>query len=450
MAQIALLLSLVFIFFALRSDIKESQKISRSFWIPFIWMLLSASKSFSFWLFPSLQYTEASAIDYTEGSPLDRAVLASLMCFALVILFKRRKSFRFPLGENKWLYMLFVYALVSVSWSEYQGVSLKRWIRAIGDILMVLLILTENDEEETIERMFRRCIIILIPLSLVFIKYFRHIGVVYSYDGSEETWIGVTRHKNSLGEICAFFSIFLLWRMFKSWPKIKLIDGTLMLLTLFLLLGTPSRSATSIGVFLLGSLLLIGVTYLTKDKKSIRKFLYLSMLFIIIIQGIFVTVLDKSLIPAFFSVAGRSATLTGRTDLWGELIKIGSQRPILGHGFGGFWLGNLTHNLWDIFSWQPTAGHNGYIDAFLDLGLVGLFLLVIFIIRSYKKMLNSIENKSISKLEITIFIMIVAHNVTESTLMKPTQFLWFLFLLCSIIAVKNHAEGEAEHQQAGE
>ena len=74
--------------------------------------------------------------------------------------------------NNIWILVLFLYLGISILWSDFMGVSFKRWIRATGDLVMALVVLTEPAPYEAIKTLINRCAIVLIPLSLLFIKYF--------------------------------------------------------------------------------------------------------------------------------------------------------------------------------------------------------------------------------------------------------------------------------------
>ncbi len=39
--------------------------------------------------------------------------------------------------------LFFLYAALSMAWSDYPFVTLKHWIKGIGDVMMVLIVLTE-------------------------------------------------------------------------------------------------------------------------------------------------------------------------------------------------------------------------------------------------------------------------------------------------------------------
>jgi exopolysaccharide production protein ExoQ len=365
--------------------------------------------------------------DYSSGTPLDRNIEIILICVGIWVLQKRRMRFSVDFGKNIWLYSFYFYALVSVSWSDYMGVSIKRWIKLAGDVVMVLMVLTEDDPVEAIDHIFRRCAILLIPLSVFFIRYNRSIGVYYDRTGNTTFWRGVSDNKNTLGMTCAFIGVFLIWRLFKRWPKINYLDLFLLLLTLYLLFG--SHSSTSAIAFFVGTIILFLEFLLKGDKENVKRIMISALLFIGILIGFF----GESVTTLFFSSAGRDATFTGRTALWEDMIKIGSQRPILGHGYGGFWLGELTtHYLWNTYYTKPNSSHNGYIDVFIDLGLVGLMLLFFLLIHTYKHLIHIYQKTKIESLQLAFFIMILLHNITESSFARVTNFLWLIFLSLAI------------------
>jgi exopolysaccharide production protein ExoQ len=442
LAPLAFLLCLAFIFGALGYDTKECRRISLSLWIPVIWLAVGLSKPFTYWVHPNklyylaTQFTQTTEYDPTRGSPLDRNFYLLLLCVGLIVLYKRKARISFDYRTNIWIYLFYVYALVSVSWSNYPDVSLKRWIKLAGEMIMVLVIQTEDNNQEAVDHVFRRCAILLIPLSVFLVKYKRTIGVYYDFTGASISWRGVCEHKNGLGLLCAFMGIYLVWRLLKKWPNLRAmsLDGLLLLLTLYLFRG--ARSATSYVVFTMGVLVLVIEALFKGDTKKLRAALIISLVLVLVLQALSIIVLGQPVTSLIFSATGRDSTYTGRAPLWRELIKIGGQRPFLGAGYGSFWMGNLTHNLWDQFEWRPTNGHNGYIDIFVDLGLVGLIILILLIVRAYKRITTGLRsNRDISGLFLAFFVMILFHNVTESSLAKPTSFLWLLLLLTATTVV---------------
>lgn len=375
----------------------------------------------------------------------ERIILAIFIILGLIVVYRRRSQFIFPFRSNIWLVLFYGLALMSVGWSDYQGVSLRRWIRASGDLLMLLIILTEDDQEEALEHLVRRIAIVLIPLSVVLIRFFRLYGVLYNPHGSP-FYVGATTGKNELGLLCAFLGVFLVWRFLKMWPKLNMWDISLFFMLLYL--AYRAKSATSNVVLLVGVILLVTLISMKRKIRRTSLLIIAAMLVILAAQWIAINLFGESLTPIFFSATGRDPTFTGRTELWQVLFNFGLQNPILGAGYGSFWLGHMAQ-LWVRFPWGPVNGHNGFLDSFLDLGLVGLTFLLLLIGQAYRKLLASLGNRgSVYQLFLAFFIMFLAENCTETHIMKPTNFLWCLFLLLAMTVMKKPVgDGEQDLQR---
>jgi exopolysaccharide production protein ExoQ len=128
----------IVILFILDRDRKD--RTSWALWVPLIWFLIAGSRPVSAWL----GMTPGMSVEqYLEGSPIDRAFFIVLIALGLVVLLGRRRRVA-ALLQNNWPILVFVaYCAVSITWSDYPGVALKRWIKSLGDYVMVLIVLTE-------------------------------------------------------------------------------------------------------------------------------------------------------------------------------------------------------------------------------------------------------------------------------------------------------------------
>jgi exopolysaccharide production protein ExoQ len=70
--------------------------------------------------------------------------------------------------------------------------------------------------------------------------------------------------------------------------------------------------------------------------------------------------------------------LSGRADLWAELLKYVAARPELGYGFGAFWTPDRLQQIGVALTWAPTVAHNGFLDELLATGLIGVSLSLAF------------------------------------------------------------------------
>ena len=425
--RIALVLALVLIAVLFVLDARRQRRVSFSMWLPTLWILYSGSRPLSYWFDPGASL--GAPIDYTEGSAIDRAFLSVLIVLGLVVFYRRRRQLADLVKSNAWLLAFFAYLLISVLWSDYPDVSFKRWVRTTGDLLMAGVVVTEADPLEAIKTLLRRGACVLLPLSIVLIKYFPAIGVGYTEDGLQKMWMGVTTHKNVLGYLAMILGIATLNDILTTWrSKRVVIDALLLLMTLGLLAGSSSASSkTSWMGFALGVYLLM--TYRLSARARSYK---LVMPFLLLLSfATYVAVSDSFFEPAMKAV-GRDATLTGRTDIWAAVLDIGPRDPVVGRGYGSFWIGNLSNDVWNrrgIYA-HIQQSHNGYLDVYIELGALGLAVLAGVVLSSYRDIRltrpGSFEYATLRKLFLGV---ILVHNVTESSFGRPTHLLWFLFLV---------------------
>lgn len=436
---IAFIVTILFISIALLIDRKKSD-VSFAFWIPSIWVMYSSSRPIGYWLNPHLLTMSTADIDPTAGSPIDRLFLSILIVMGMVILLKRKVGFLVIINNNRLIFLLFYYMLVSILWSDYMVVSSKRWVRVTGDLVMVLIIITETDSVQAIITLLRRCAIVLIPLSVLFIKYFRHLGVGYDHLG-RESWIGVTTNKNQLGQLCFIVGVFFLWILITKYYKRQLLkdktqlftDILLLIVALWILAGSvDAMSATALSLTILSAFCFIILLKL-KSKRE-RVIVIISFFSLIVFSELLVNlILNKGLIEIIILSLGRDSSLTGRTEIWNDIMEIAAKNPLFGTGYGAFWIGNLTHNLWDKYYFQLKSAHNGYLDIYLELGAVGLFFLLVLIFVTFKNILETLSIRfEFGIFKLTLLITFCLYNISESQFLVPTSLLSFIFLLIAV------------------
>jgi O-antigen ligase len=423
-----------FVIFLLRLDREQSPNVTPALWIPTIWMLYIASKPIGIWL-------GADSLNSDAGSPKDLVFLTVLILFALVVIVRRGVDWARALRENAWLAALLAFMLISVAWSDIPGTSFKRWVREFQAILMAFVVISEPSPRAALECLLRRTTYILIPFSLVLIKYFAIYGVQYGIWSGELMWVGVAQQKNSLGWLCIISGIFLIWSVIRRWLKdsppawrFQTHFDVLILLLTFYLLGGPRHSlfysATSTYAFMAGLIICAWIYLRKKSGKSVKEVFLLAMIAIPIVLGVAAVFLGGSNISSFASVAGRDATLTGRTEVWASLMPVFKQNPLLGKGFGGFWTPR-TKNIFRI-----TGAHSGYLDVLLGTGFVGLILTSIVLLSFCRKAHKAIsEDFYWGLLGFCYLIMTVIHNIGESSIdsfTSPLTAIVLFFAMCSV------------------
>ena len=118
--------------------------------------------------------------------------------------------------------------------------------------------------------------------------------------------------------------------------------------------------------------------------------------------------------------------------MWPELLK-SDINPILGTGYDSFWQGERLEVLWAKYPWRPNEAHNGYLETYLNLGLVGLVLLAGWIATIYRKCrLDLLREFEIGLFGLGILIMAILYNWTEAAFKTLSP----VYFLCYVISVE--------------
>ena len=411
-------------------DRDRKSRVSPALWIPVAWVLLAGSRMVSDWLEPARVIT--SPDQYLEGSPLDRLVLTGLLAAGLMVLLARGRRAGTFLRANGPILLFFLYGAVSVLWSDYPDVALKRWTKALGDIVMVLVVLTDPDPSAAVKRLLAWSGFLLVPLSVLLIKYYPELGQGYN----PWTWgaysTGVATGKNGLGLVCLVFGLGSLWRFLEVLHSGErpLITGPLIahgaVLVMVLWLFGKADSATSLGCFLIGGGLIgvMSLPGLARERTAVH--LLVVGIVSLCLFGLFLDS-DVGLVQAM----GRDTTLTGRTALWDQLLRMPVD-SLFGAGFETFWLGGRLEKFWRAYWWHPNQAHNGYIEVFLNLGWIGVALLGFVMAWGYRNVVGSLHRSpELGKLRLAYFVVAVLYNLTEAAF-KVMHPVWTTFLLAII------------------
>jgi exopolysaccharide production protein ExoQ len=128
------------------------------------------------------------------------------------------------------------------------------------------------------------------------------------------------------------------------------------------------------------------------------------------------------------TLVGRSSDLTGRTELWGSVLKAIQERPILGYGFSGFWRGAAAESeaVATQLQWAPIYSHNGYLEISLSLGVVGLALAVALLVVGFRRAwAQSAAGSSLhSSWPLALMAFVAIHNLTECTIALQNCLEW--------------------------
>lgn len=427
--SLALSIWLVLLLAVLRFDPAKNSQISIALWVPLGWVFLLGSRLPSQWL---NQDVGLAADALQEGNSLDRSVSLFLIVLALGIAISRAVPWSDFLARN-WAVALYVsYALISVCWSDFAFVAFKRWFRDLGNYLMVLVVLSDPHPLEAIRVLLRRLAYLLVPLCIVLIKYYPELAKHYdSWTGVGE-YVGAATSKNTLGVVCLISGIFFFWDALSRWPehrksrtrKILLVNLAFFAMTIWIL--SLSNSATSRICLLLGCLV-IATAYSgwSRRRPGIVKAVIPAAFCLFLVLS-----LGFNLSGRLASAVGRDPTLTDRTKIWGMMLGMHTN-PVLGTGYESFWLGSRLEWIWSQNLGHINEAHNGLLEVYLNLGVIGLALVTLVMAVSYRTICKRMKSDlDYGVLGLAIWTAMVFHSVTEADF--RAGLMWLAFLLASL------------------
>lgn len=422
-------------------DRDKSSRTSKALWLPVIWIWIAGSRTVSLWL--GIGSESAGNLASTlDGSPLDAVIFEVLIFAGVIVLCCRRKRAISLLHASVPVLVYFLYCLVSTAWSPIHGPAFKRWIKDVGDLVMVCIIFTDANPIGALRRLYSRVGFILLPFSIPLIRY-SSLGVYYDETGPTNT--GVSTNKNSLGLIVFVISLGALWNVRSllldkkapSRTRRLVAQGTLLLIGVILL--QMAHCATAVACFVLGSGLMLA-TSLRAIRNRPRR-VHALCLGVILVGGVALLLGGESIVT---SALGKRADL-GRTDIWKASIAA-ADNPVFGTGFESFWNTNVEKVARGLRGyWAPTihnlvSAHNGYIEVYLDLGWVGVSLISLILIRGYRHAIRCFQrNPELGSLMLTYIATSAFYSISEVGFRVLTPS--WIFLLLAVVGASGFSAG---------
>jgi exopolysaccharide production protein ExoQ len=435
--SLALAIWLILLLLLLYFDPAKVRETSAALWIPVIWLFIVASRLPSQWMAGRLG---AAVIVLEEGSPLDRSIWLVLILMSIGILITRSFQWGDFFARNAALMAYLSFALFSVLWSDASFVSFKRWFRDLGSYFMILIVLSDPNPLEAVRTVLRRLCYLLVPLSVVLIKY-TNIGKVYDKWSGNASYVGATTSKNMLGALCLVAAIFFFWDTLMRWSERKerrtrqifFVNFVFAFLTTYLLYR--AHSATSAVCFVLGCSVLTAAhsNWGERHPTFLKTIIPISFCVYLLLGFGF------GLNSTFAEMLGRDPTLTDRTRIWSALLTMNTN-PLIGTGYESFWLGRRLDLVFIKLHDHINEAHDGYLEVYLNLGLIGLSLLCVFLVVAYRNICKKDlpEKGNFTSLSLAMWSVVLFYNITEASFKHGV--IWITLLL-GAISLRERQEG---------
>lgn len=372
-------------------------------------------------LFRSVEGGEAANAD---GDLVSQFVYLILYIFTIIYISTSTKPVRAALVSSKGLFIIFSLVTLSIVWSDDSLISARRVFALLGSSLFAYY-LAASYSLQTILTLVNRALFITAIASVITAITLPGLGVMSALQEGgfhEGAWKGIYIHKNTLGRLMVINALTALILYSITKKKIHWFE---MALAVFLIVMSQSSTALILGIFI------IGISYLLKSFRMNGYGLILMLLSLLMI-GLFSVAYIGTNYELFFELIGKDPTLTGRTALWEQVVIAIGKRPVMGHGFGGFWIGgnSASARISQELNWEIPNAHNGFLDIFLDLGYVGFgVFIVIYISKLFSFMkAYSLHRERVYEWGVMYMLLFLIYNFLESNLLRQNSFLWILFV----------------------
>lgn len=320
------------------------------------------------------------------------------------------------------MWLISALAVASILWSASASITAKRSAVLIGMTMMGVYIGLRYTITEQV-RLVAGVMLFAVVASALSALFLPALGI----DSIYGDWIvrGVFLQKNHLGRVAAMgvLAFFLLTLAAKR-RKLLWVAGfvTCAIVLLF------SFSITSIFA-LTFCLLAYFPLRLVKIHWHVQVPLWLCSMGIAALLTIFLAEnFDASLMAM-----GRDRSFSGRDELWDVLLQMIGYKPWLGYGLHAFWFEERFW-VWRRIGWMPMQAHSGYLETLLDIGAVGLTLLLVAFLfvgkRAYARLSHASPLEGAWPAMILLFI--ILSNLTESVILRQNNIQWVLLTACAV------------------
>jgi exopolysaccharide production protein ExoQ len=329
----------------------------------------------------------------TEGSPLSRFIwLFLLAAGGLVVLRKPSQAWALLKQTNPYLLLFGGLAAASMIWSLDPAVTLRRMIRFSTIVLDGMALAMVAWRPTRFQTVLRPVLTLMLLGSIIFGLTSPSLAIEQSTQAELlGAWHGLAMQKNGLGSIAG--TALILWvhaylgKESRGW---WILIGSVASATCLIL----SRSSTALVASVFACVLLL---MLLRSPPGLRRHMpYLIGLFVALLLIYSLAVLN--LVPGLSFVlkpitmlTGKDQSFSGRTAIWAIINDHIALNPLLGTGYGAYWIESPTSPSYVMeqrLYFYPTESHNGYLDVINDLGWAGGLTLLAYLLTFLKQALR--------------------------------------------------------------
>jgi len=310
-------------------------------------------------------YSFALADNLSQGTfPITTFMSRSIHVLTLLLVLRNWRGY---VAEARYGIMIFAQFFVfglTFLWSEEPLTTLREGLHFTEFLILAVHFSWRYDVEGFVRLMTRLCGFVMVA-SVVAALAFPHYGLSNLAGEYSSAWRGVFANKNTLGAE-AVVSLVTTGFSFALGINNRWFSGSVLLVVFGVLYFAHSATSDVAAIGVVGVAIWVWAT---------RRGWGVAAIFLGVSVGALFLAAALASVATPTQLLGRSADLTGRTDVWRVTEALISRRELLGYGLG-FW-GFMTRdkfNTWQELGWAAPHAHNDILDVVLQSGLFGLLL----------------------------------------------------------------------------
>lgn len=371
---------------------------------------------FSEGLLPRLFAAEESA----EGSPILRMIWLPVYALTLGVMVWQWKAMLRTLLRMPFIIALMGLAAASFLWSIDPSLSQRRGIAIVMSTLAGLWIGTRYDWRTLLRTLGLVWITVAVAGAVTALA---NPGFGVMHEVHVGAWKGLYYEKNQLGGHMAR-ACFLCAFLFLMDKPMRHVWGFGIALTTIMVLMSTSK--TSLLGLLLGFGILGAAMWMKRGAITGITSTWLGVVIAGSAISVFVFAPDVIL-----GLLGRDASLTGRTDIWAELAQDISERPLLGYGYGAFWMLDSEPAYWlrEVLEWDAPTAHNSWLEVAIALGLIGLSCLLLdFAVTLWRALRTAVDTWT-GVFALGVCAQFALFSISESIALQQNSLIWLTYVI---------------------
>ena len=141
---------------------------------------------------------------------------------------------------------------------------------------------------------------------------------------------------------------------------------------------------------------------------------------------------------------GRDATFTGRSYIWAAVGEVSDREALFGYGWGAVWSGSWVQQyVSGVAGFYVPHAHNGYLDTRVQLGYVGLAVIVMILITILFQGISLLLRTGNTSYVFppTCIMVYGVYNIFETRLTLPLSLFVLVILVSHCLKIRNRSKG---------